>query len=379
MSKDALSTARAPVELSKWIALLGRRDTPTDGIEDYCSFLAESLTLKGIELARVRVPWNEIGWIGSLRHLLRDSSEWRGKWLLLQYTAFMWSRRGFPWGIVAALAILKWRGVHVAIVLHEYRGQQGPRFIDRLRGTCQDWVVRSLYRSSEKTIFTVPLETVAWLPKGECKAAFISIGANIPERVNRRLAPALSDREKTVIVFGVTGAPVMAQEVEQIAFVMGRVSNQLGKMRLVVVGRGSAEAKDLLVKSLEGCRVEVVVRGILPADEIAREFESADVLLFLRGAVSPQRGSAIAGIACGLPIVGYRNGDTGKPLKESGVEWSPWQDRESLIRGLVKVLSDPNRWTELHERNVELQKNCFSWSAIAEKFFRLLTTREGRA
>jgi glycosyltransferase involved in cell wall biosynthesis len=110
----------------------------------------------------------------------------------------------------------------------------------------------------------------------------------------------------------------------------------------------------------------------LPAVEIAREFESADVMLFLRGAITPTRGSAIAAIACGVPIVGYRNGEIGGPLMEAGIEWSSQPDRESLTRGLVRVLSDPHRWTELHERNLEAQRNCFSWATIAEQFCKVI-------
>jgi glycosyltransferase involved in cell wall biosynthesis len=378
MSKDASSISGGPVKPARWIALLGREDTPTDGVEDYCSFLGRALAPQGIELERVRIPWLEIGWIGALRRLARVSSTWRGRWVLLQYTALTWSRRGFPAGVVLALAVLLGRGARVAIVFHEScrqgRGPR-PRWLDHLRGVCQDCVIQILYRGAAKSVFTVPLETVAWLPKGESKAAFISIGANIPERVSRRPAPTIAGGEKTVIVFGVTGAPVMAREVEQIALVMRQASEELGKMRLIAVGRGSAEAKELLVEALDGCSVEVVVRGVLPAEEVASELESADVLLFLRGPITPYRGSAIAGIACGLPIVGYRNGEIGDAFKEAGIEWSPWRDRESLTRGLVRVLSDPHRWMELHERNLVAQRNWFSWAAIAEQFCRVLKTR----
>ncbi len=365
------------VHSTQWIALLGRKDAPTDGVEDYCLFLGEALAAKGIGLERERIPWTEMGWIGALRQLSRESSAWCGRWVLLQYTALMWSRRGFPLGVVMVLAILRRCDARIAIVFHEPCRQGGPRsrWLDRLRGACQDWVIHKLYRGAAKSIFTVPLETVSWLPKGESKSFFISIGANIPERVKWRPAPALADREKTVIVFGVTGAPVMTREVEQIAFVMRHASKELGKMRLVAVGRGSIEAREPLVKALEGHNVEVIVRGILPAEEIANEFESADVLLFVRGAVTPYRGSAIAGIACGLPIVGFRNGELGDSFKEAGIEWSPWRDRESLTRGVIRVLTDPHRWTELHQRNIAAQKKWFSWAAIAEQFCKVLEVR----
>jgi glycosyltransferase involved in cell wall biosynthesis len=140
------------------------------------------------------------------------------------------------------------------------------------------------------------------------------------------------------------------------------------KLRLIVVGRGSVDAMEPLRNALEGSGVDVVVRGVLPAEEIAREFEGADVQLCVRGALTLRRGSALAGIACGLPIVGYQNGEIASPLKEAGVEWSSWQDRNGLVRGLVRVLSDSQRWAELHERNLEVQENHLSWSRIAERY-----------
>ena len=79
--------------------------------------------------------------------------------------------------------------------------------------------------------------------------------------------------------------------------------------------------------------MEIAVRGVVPAEEVADEFARADVLLFVRGAITLQRGSAIAGVACGLPIVGYRVGGSGDALDEAGIEWSPWRDRQSLGPG----------------------------------------------
>jgi glycosyltransferase involved in cell wall biosynthesis len=353
----------------KWIALLGRQDMPTDGIADYCLFLAKGLAPQGVELEQIRVPWAEVGWIGALRRLNHESAAWRGQWVLLQYTALSWSRHGFPFGAVAVLAILRRRGVHCAIVFHEPNNQGGTGRLGGLRCACQDWVIRKLYRGASKSIFTAPLETVAWLPKGHDKAAFIPIGANIPERERRRAEPAPATKEKTVIVFGVTGSPdAAAREVNDISSVMLEACKALGKLRLVVVGRGADEARDLLEKAFRGGDVEVVVRGILPAEEIAREFESADALLFVRGAITTRRGSAMAGIASGVPIVGYRDGNISGPLDDAGVEWSASHDRESLTRGLIRVLSDPQRWMQLHERNLEVQKNYFSWGRIAERF-----------
>ena len=110
-------------------------------------------------------------------------------------------------------------------------------------------------------------------------------------------------------MFGVTGAPRTAGEVDEIAAVMNQASQSLPALRLVVIGRGATEARKGIETALAGSGVEIVVRGVVPAEEVADEFARADVLLFVRGAITLQRGSAIAGVACGLPIVGYRVGE----------------------------------------------------------------------
>jgi glycosyltransferase involved in cell wall biosynthesis len=231
-------------------------------------------------------------------------------------------------------------------------------------------VIRRLYNGAAKAIFTSPLEGIGWLRGMQDEhAAFIPIGANIPERIRRRAGPARAGKLKTVIVFGVSDSPeAAAPEVNVISAVTLDACKALGKLRLVVAGRGALEAGELFTKAFRGRDIDLVVHGVLPAERIADEFESADALLFVRGPITTRRGSAMAGIACGVPLVGCRGPEVSSMLEAAGVEWSPLLDRESLARGLIRVLSDSQRWLELHERNLEMQKNHFSWNRIAERF-----------
>ena len=369
MSESVSTSTRGDLHSQRWIVLLGKRDMPTDGLEDYSTFLGRALAERGVKMDLARVEWFNRGWVPALWKLWRESTAWRGRWVLVQYTGLGWARRGFPIGVLASLAILRRRGCRCAVVFHEFTRQSGiTRRIDRIRGGCQQWVIEKLYRGSMKCIFTVPVERVDWLTQRDSRSAFIPIGANIPERVDRRSGPGALDQQRTVIVFGVTGAPRTAGEVEEIAAVMNETRKSFSSLRLVVIGRGSTEVHKEIETALAGSGVEVVVRGVLPADEIADEFARAHVLLFVRGAITLQRGSAIAGIACGLPIVGYRLGGSGDALDEAGIEWSPWRDRQSLVRALVRVLSDSARWRELHERSLQTQRDHFSWTRIAEQF-----------
>jgi hypothetical protein len=80
--------------------LLGLRDYPTDGIEDYCLWLRQALARWGVALQLVRVPWAEKGWFYALRWLWQEARAWQEQWVLVQYTALSWSRRGFPIGFM---------------------------------------------------------------------------------------------------------------------------------------------------------------------------------------------------------------------------------------------------------------------------------------
>src|SRR5437667_10776833 len=78
------------------IALLGRADTPTDAVEEYCWYLSEALRAQGIRLTIERVPWEEGGWGGALQALRGRAKTWKGLWVIVQYTALAWSSLGLP-------------------------------------------------------------------------------------------------------------------------------------------------------------------------------------------------------------------------------------------------------------------------------------------
>src|SRR5665213_1358031 len=100
----------------RWFALLGKQDTPVDGVDDYCTFLAKALARRGVELKKIRVPWFEQGRFRALVHLWRGRAMWHGHWILVQYTALSWSRRGFPFYALAVVALLRQGGARCAIV-----------------------------------------------------------------------------------------------------------------------------------------------------------------------------------------------------------------------------------------------------------------------
>ena len=355
---------------AQFIALLGRADEPTDGVADYCGFLAQAFLRRNVALRTERVPWAESGWRQALRWVAEESAQWKDTRVLLQYTALSWSRRGFPFGALRVLRLLRSQGVGCTVVFHDGATVRGPRMRDRLRHAAQTWTSRQMLQTATRSVFTSPPGTLDWLPAGRPRSAFIPIGANIPECRAHRMFDA-GRRPKTVAVFSVTGGAAQTREVEDIALAVRHAAQHAGPIRLEVFGRGAPEAGEALAEALRGARVELQVRGVIPAEEITRTLVASDVSLCVRGVTTSNRGTSIAGIACGVPVVGYGQSGSDPAIDAAGVHLAPWHEPAALANALVEVLTDAGLWQQLHERSLQAQKRYFSWDAVAGRYLAL--------
>ncbi|HEX4643444.1 MAG TPA: hypothetical protein VH161_08245 [Candidatus Acidoferrales bacterium] len=348
------------------ILLLGRRDQPTDGVADYCERLRDAGAARGLSFEIVQVPWAERGWRSAIAELRRAAADWRDRFVLLQYTTLAWSRRGFPLRAPRLLEVLRQCRARPGVVFHDFMPFQAPGIVGTIREYCHLRVLRQLYGFSELSVFTVETNKISWLPLRREKAAFIPVGANCPEAV-----PAMRDdspKIKTVAVYSITGGTQASIEVADIGAALKRAGRAGGPIRLLLFGRGSREAEPALRSELAGAEVEIESRGLLSPAEVSQVLSGADAQLFVRGQISSRRGSAIAGIASGLPIVCYTGPETGWPITEAGVLAVPLGDREALAAALETVLSDGALRRTLAERSRQAGEKYFSWAAITERF-----------
>jgi glycosyltransferase involved in cell wall biosynthesis len=354
------------VSAGKVILLLGRRDQPTDGVADYCERLRDAGAARGLSFEIVQVPWAERGWRSAIAELRRAAADWRDRFVLLQYTTLAWSRRGFPLRAPRLLEVLRQCRARPGVVFHDFMPFQAPGIVGTIREYCHLRVLRQLYGFSELSVFTVETNKISWLPLRREKAAFIPVGANCPEAV-----PAMRDdspKIKTVAVYSITGGTQASIEVADIGAALKRAGRAGGPIRLLLFGRGSREAEPALRSELAGAEVEIESRGLLSPAEVSQVLSGADAQLFVRGQISSRRGSAIAGIASGLPIVCYTGPETGWPITEAGVLAVPLGDREALAAALETVLSDDPLRRTLAERSRHAHEKYFSWTAITERF-----------
>jgi len=365
---------------SEWIALVGPREEPTDGVRDYCQFLADALKQRGIRMTLSEMRWAQRGWIRGLLDLRTAARDWKDRWILLQYTPLSWSRRGFPFGAIAVMAMLRLRGARTAIMFHDWTGYGGPRAIDRFRWACQRWSMRRAASLAERSILPAPPRTASWLGDTKSRAIFIPIGANLPSlAVTKPAGRDCSDHEHQgrqaliVAVYSFTAGEPGRKEATTVGSVLKAASSRIPGLRLVVLGRGSKENQPYIEQALNGAPVELSILGLLSAEDVARELSRADVMLFVRGEMLGHRGSAIAGIACGVPVVGYGDPARAFPLSEAGVVLVPPDDNDALAEALTRVLADDKFRLELRQRSQRAQAEYFSWDRIAGRFAETLT------
>jgi glycosyltransferase involved in cell wall biosynthesis len=258
-------------------------------------------------------------------------------------------------------------------VFHDGTSYPNNSIAERCRRITQQWAVRRAYHMTERRIFTIPLDRIGWLKKVRDKAVFVPIGANVPPlSPSDQFEMGSAERTPTVAVFGVTEPPNGQPEIETVAYVMRQVAASCEGVRLLVFGRGAEAAEKPLRQALQGVPLILDVRGILEAKQASEVLASSDTLLFVRGQLSGRRGSALAGVACGLPVVGYIGSETAFPITEAGLELVPEGDREGLSRALIHILSDSQYSKHLRRRSSCAQENYFSWDKIARAFVGIL-------
>lgn len=350
----------------KVILLLGRQDKPTDGVLDYCRYLREAGLARGISFELAQIHWAEKGWRKALAELRETASAWRNCWALLQYTTLAWSRRGFPLRTPAVLDVLRQCGARPGVVFHDFGPFPGTGIVGTAREYCHLRVLRQLYARSEMAIFTVLLDKISWLPPHREKMTFIPVGANCPATPST--VRGNTSKAKAVAVYGVSGGRRLFGEVGDIGTALRQASQSVGPIRLLLFGRGSKEAEPALRSELAGANVEIESLGLLSPEQVSQTLATADALLSIRGQVSTRRGNAIAGIACGLPVVCYSGPETAWPITDAGILTVALGDRQALAGTLENLLADEPFRAKLSERSRQAYEKYFSWTAIVERF-----------
>jgi glycosyltransferase involved in cell wall biosynthesis len=182
------------------------------------------------------------------------------------------------------------------------------------------------------------MEKLTWMQPHYTRAIFIPVGANFPVGGEAGSRKSIArDGTLNIAVFSVTGAKFMQREVGEITDAVKFAASRLKNLKLTVFGRNAKDAE-------------------------------GDMLLFVRGPISTRRSSAIAGIACGLPVIAAEGPETSAVIKDAGVAFYSPQKKGNLGEVLLHVLEDEHYRALLAQRSWIAQQRSFSWNVIARRY-----------
>ena len=238
------------------------------------------------------------------------------------------------------------------------------------KSTCTNGQLRfHLWNSlADLAIFTVPPDKLSWPPSARPRTVFIPVGPNLPIPSESPIS-ATQSPVPTIAVFSITGGAPGARTA------VHHAAQKLGELRLSVFGRHAELRENALRDGLRDLPVKISVEGVLDPAQVVQRLSASHVLLFIRGHIYSRRSSAIAGIACGLPVIAFSGSETAPPLTDAGVVLVPPDRQDQLNDALVRILSDATLRSELAARSRAAYQTSFSWAAISARFVALLRSQ----
>jgi glycosyltransferase involved in cell wall biosynthesis len=373
------------------------------GLGDYTALLAQHLAAAGIEVgvltragAAAKVAgvgvfplvqgWGSAAWwpvLGAVRQFRPDLVH-------IQYQAAAFGLA--PAAMLLPVVLRRLGPFPAAVTFHDLR----PPYLFPKAGPLRRLAVELVYRTSAGAVVTngVDLTCLQGLrfPSGAARPplAFIPIGSNIPvvpvspDDLGRlRRDHGVGPDERLVGYFGLLN---WSKGVELALGACRQLIDSGLRVRLVLIG-GSAGRTDptnlayagFIKRRIEelGLGREVLWTGPLPAGEVSRWLQAADVMLlpYLDGA-SLRRGSLVAALVHGRPVVTTRPPDPRAIQPLSGGEHLllTGPRPEALAGAVREVLSDPVLAGWLAEK-ARQAAGLFDWDGIARRhldFYRVI-------
>ena len=246
--------------------------------------------------------------------------------------------------------------------------------VNRLR------LIPMVYTSAASTATTH--EDCRWLtgrlPGIRNRVARIPIGANIEPADGTPGGVCDEYRKKLGIAAGETamcyfGFPLRNKLIEDLLSAFRRALDAGARLRLVfMTGLERTEGSYAveILKLIETLRLSrhVIDTGFLPPAEVSRCFAACDfaALLFRDGA-SFRRGSILAAMAHGLPVLSCRSGAPAEGLEHGENILLPEAgDVPGLAQNMVELCNDPALRRRLHRASLATAEQ-FAWPLIAER------------
>jgi polysaccharide biosynthesis protein PslF len=329
----------------------------------------------GVEVLRIMPHWKMSDSAQILRVVNRLE---RGTLVHIQYGSGSYGKRPMI-NVLPLLFRIYRRGYPVVVTLHEFPRER-ERLLYRMR-------TLPMLLAAHALIFVDPADEKIlrrWARFNMDRINYIPVASNIPpvpvtdpERRDWRQALGLEDDMPVVAFFGGIYPPKGFPDLFE-AIVDLRRDNF--PVRLLVIGGFEPwiesvapyqrEIRKALRPGIEAGWIKLVDKS--PPDVVARCLHASDVAAFpfLNGA-SPNRGSLLAAIAQGVPVVTTKGPDTPEGFQDQfGVALVPSRDVRALRMCLRDLIMSHERRDGLKEKALKASRQL-SWASIAQATWEL--------
>ena len=299
------------------------------GVRDHGRLLAGQLEREG---SRCSTHWLDLDGDMGLRASRRRVLSWaaalpgelareRTRAVLLHYSVFAYSHRGVPLYTHPTVRALRSAGVPIVAVLHEvaFNWPERPAPRATLWAATQRLAARELVRASAALLVTADfraewLRSRVWLPSRPLRVA--PVFSNLPP------GAVHADGAPHAPVLGVFGWALGEETREVVLGALARLRGETGaELRLLGApgeqsSSGAAWRQDA---ARHGVADALTFSGLQPAQDLAAELASADILLYVDPTgPAGRKGTLAAELAAGRPLIALEGRRTWPALAESG-------------------------------------------------------------
>jgi glycosyltransferase involved in cell wall biosynthesis len=293
--------------------------------------------------------------------------------LILQYNPFAFARWGFaPW-LPAGLAALRLRRNRpfVGVMVHEpYVPMDSPRWV--VLGIWQRLQLAAVRACADVTFTSI----TAWedllrrsVPRGPVR--HLPVGSNFPDMRDSRAAfrsdLGVRDEELVAAALGRDHPSWMGSYVVAAA---NAIAASGKRVVLLALGASTPELPGL------DSAVRVERPGMLEAEELAGHLAAADLFLApLIDGISTRRGSVMAGLQHGLPVLGTEGPLTDAVLADTeAVRLAKVGRPDEFATAAARLAEDPEQRRGMGVAARHLYETQFDWPVVAEKLLDELPT-----
>jgi glycosyltransferase involved in cell wall biosynthesis len=364
--------------VERLIVIHGDRGHIVDGIRDHTERICRALAAGEVRVTALRVQTGGPGarrFGRSLPIWRRLRGQRRSTVAVIQYSPFCYGRRGFaPWLPAYLLAMRAGgRGPGVALMVHEpHVPMTSWRWT--LMGLWQRFQLAALRRSSDVVLTSIEPWARSLAPRRpRRRTRHLPVGSNLPDARHRRGA----ERERLGIGDGTLLVSCLGRDHQSWlgAYVVDAVNALARSGRTVVLLNLGADT--LRLDGIDPS-VEVRMPGFLEGEALAAKLAASDLFLApLSDGVSTRRGSLMAALQHGLPVVGTVGPLTDRVLRDASpaLRLTAVGDRGRFARAAVAFGEDPDRRRAAGAAARELYEREFDWPVIATRLLAALPER----